>query len=215
MEELKDMLDGTIKGFIASIDKYGHLTDGLQQVTAQVNVGVASLGQTATSIKEGQEAAARVSASLSEQVESMKGVIQNHGEVWRRISDSMVEYERYSARSKATRGKCSARSPVTFETFSDATETHFLQPGPVRGLPRLTGNRPPVRFHQGAVGAARRPARGSGRLESRVTGKGIDHGRRENPVLPLEFLHRSHDIDDARPGGPQVSWTSCVWPWRR
>ena len=125
MEELKDMLDGTIKGFIASIDKYGHLTDGLQQVTAQVNVGVASLGQTATSIKEGQEAAARVSASLSEQVESMKGVIQNHGEVWRRISDSMVEYERIFGTVEGHAGEMLGQIARHLETYSDATETHF------------------------------------------------------------------------------------------
>ncbi len=125
VEKLKDVLDDTIKGFITSIDKYGLLTDGLQQVTARVNGGLASLGQTATSIKEGQEAAARVSASLSDQVESMKGVIQNHGEVWDRIRESMVEYERIFGAVEGHAAEMLDQIARHLETYSDATETHF------------------------------------------------------------------------------------------
>ncbi len=125
VEELKDMLDETIRGFLTSIDKYGHVTDGLQQVTAQVNVGVTSLGQAARSVKEGQEAAARVSSFLAEQIESMKGVIQNHGEVWDGIRESMVEYEKIFGVVEGQAGEMLSQIARHLKTYSDATEKHF------------------------------------------------------------------------------------------
>jgi|GEM_PF-973281 len=125
VEELKDMLDRTIKDFIASIDKCSHLTDGLQHVTTQVNVGVASLGQAAKSIKEGQEAAARVSVSLSDQIESMKGVIRSHNEVWDRIRESMVEYERIFGAVEGQAGEMLGQIVRYLATYSDSTEKHF------------------------------------------------------------------------------------------
>ena len=194
VEELKDMLDDTIKGFITSIDKYGHLTDGLQQVTAQVNVGVASLGQTARSVKEGQEVAARVSASLSDQIESMKGVIQNHGEVWNGIRKSMVEYERIFGAVEGQAGEMLGQIARHLETYSDATETHFSNLAQTadtlvsQATGRLSGSIKELSEQLEDLHVV------LGGSESRVTGKGINRGRTENPVLPLEFLHRSHDV---------------------
>jgi ABC-type transporter Mla subunit MlaD len=125
VEELRDMLDGSIKSFIGSIEKHTRLTDGLQQATAQVNVGVASLGQTAKSIKESQESAARISASVSAQVELMKGVIQNHGEMWDRIKLSMVEYEKIFGAVEGQAGEMLGQIAHHLQAYSGATEKHF------------------------------------------------------------------------------------------
>jgi hypothetical protein len=119
------MLDGSIKSFIGSIEKHTRLTDGLQQATAQVNVGVASLGQTAKSIKESQESAARISASVSAQVELMKGVIQNHGEMWDRIKLSMVEYEKIFGAVEGQAGEMLGQIAHHLQAYSGATEKHF------------------------------------------------------------------------------------------
>ncbi len=125
VEELRDMLDNAIKGFVGSMEKYGHMTDGLQQVTAQVNVGVASLGQTAKSIRDSQESAARVSASVSAQVELMKGVIQNHQEMWDRIKLSMVEYEKIFGVVEGQAGEMLGQIAHHLQAYSGATEKHF------------------------------------------------------------------------------------------
>ena len=125
VEELRSLLDTAIKGFVASIDKHHQLTDGLNQITSQVNVGVASLGQTAKSLKEGQESAARISASLSSQIESMRGVIQNHEGMWERIRGSMVEYEKIFGTVEGQAGEMLGQIARHLEAYSGATEKHF------------------------------------------------------------------------------------------
>ncbi len=125
VEELRDMLDGAIKGFIGSIEKHSRLTEGLQQVATQVNAGVASLGQTAKTIKEGQESAARISVSVSAQVELMKGVIQNHEKMWDRISGSMVEYEKIFGAVEGQAGEMLGQIAHHLQAYSGATEKHF------------------------------------------------------------------------------------------
>lgn len=125
VDELRNMLEGAIKGLSTSLDKYGQVTEGLQRVAAQVNVGVGSLSQTARSIKEGQEAAVRVSASLLEQIDQMKSVTRNQAEVWDRIRESMVEYERVFGAVEGQAGEMLGQIARHLETYSDATERHF------------------------------------------------------------------------------------------
>lgn len=125
VEQLKTLLDGAIQSFVSSIDKYSHLTDGLQRVTTQVNVGVASLSQTAKSLKDGQEAAASISTSLAEQAESMRGVSQNQGEVWERIKGSMVEYEKIFSSVEGQAGDMLGQIARHLEAYSETTERHF------------------------------------------------------------------------------------------
>lgn len=125
VEELRNLLEGAIKGLGTSLEKYGHVTDGLQKVTAQVNVGVASLSQTARSIKEGQEAAVRVSTSLAEQIDSMRGITRDQTEVWDRIRESMVEYERVFNAVEGQAGEMLGQIARHLETYSEATERHF------------------------------------------------------------------------------------------
>jgi hypothetical protein len=125
VEDLRNLLEGAIKGLTASLDKYGHVTDGLQRVSAQVNVGVASLSQTAKSVKEGQEAAVRVSSSLAEQIELMKNVTYSQTEVWDRIRESMVDYERIFGAVEGQAGEMLGQIARHLETYSEATEKHF------------------------------------------------------------------------------------------
>ncbi len=125
VEDLKNLLDSTIRGFVTSIDKYGHVTEGLQKVTSQVNTGIASLSQTVRSIKESQEGAARISVTLSDQIESMRGFSHNQREVWDRIQGSMVEYEKLFGSVEGHAGEMLGQIARHLEAYSEATEKHF------------------------------------------------------------------------------------------
>jgi hypothetical protein len=125
VEDLRTLLDVTIKGFIASIDTYGRVTEGLQKVASQANMGVVSLSQIAKSTKESQEAAARVSLSVSGQVESMRGFAQDQKEVWDRIQASMVQYETVFGRVEEHAGDLLDQIANHLKDYSDTTEKHF------------------------------------------------------------------------------------------
>jgi hypothetical protein len=90
-----------------------------------VNTGIASLSQTTKSVKESQEAAARVAASLSEQMESMREFTHNQREVWDRIQGSMVEYEKMFGAVEGHAGEMLGQIARHLDAYSEATEKHF------------------------------------------------------------------------------------------
>jgi hypothetical protein len=125
VEDLRALLDSTIKGFIFSIDKYSHVTEGLHKVASQVNAGVVSLGQIAGSIKESQEAATRVSMSVSSHIQSMNDFTHGQREVWERIRGSMAQYEEVFGRVEEHAGDLLAQIARHLKGYSDSTEKHF------------------------------------------------------------------------------------------
>lgn len=126
VEELRTLLDSTIKGFIASIDRYGRVTEDLQKVAAQVNTGVAALSQTSKSIRESGEAASRVSLAVSSQIESAKDFTQNQKEAWERIEASMHEYGKVFGTVEDHAGDLLAQIARHLEDYSGTTEKHFF-----------------------------------------------------------------------------------------
>ncbi len=127
VEDLRTLLDTTIKAFVGSIGKYGEVTDGLRKIAGQVNAGVASLSQITKSIKECQEAAARVSVSVSGQIESMKGFGESQRQVWDRVEASMLEYEKVFARVEGHAMELLSHIARHLGGYSDTTQKHFAE----------------------------------------------------------------------------------------
>jgi len=125
VEDLKGLLDDTIRGFIASIEKYGLVTEGLQQVFSQVNKGIDSLGQTAKSITQSQEEASRVWHSLAEEIKSIRDFSQSQRAVWAGIQSAMVEYEKVFSTVEGHAAEMLAHISHHLQSYSEATERHF------------------------------------------------------------------------------------------
>jgi hypothetical protein len=126
-EDLRALLGDTLKEFTVSINRHGQVTEGLQKLTSQVNMGVVSLSQIAKSIRETQEAAARLSLSASGQIESLKGFSQSQQEVWGRIQASMVQYESVFERVEGHAGDLLTQIAQHLGGYSDTTQKHFIQ----------------------------------------------------------------------------------------
>ncbi len=127
VEDLRTLLADTLKEFTVSINRHGQVTEGLQKLTSQVNMGVVSLSQIAKSIRETQEAAARLSVSASGQIESLKGFSQSQQEVWNRIQASMVQYESVFERVEGHAGDLLTQIAQHLGGYSDTTQKHFIQ----------------------------------------------------------------------------------------
>ena len=127
VEDLKVLLDDTIKKFLLSIDRYGEVTEGLRKVTSQVNVGVASLNQIAKSIKESQDASVRLSRSTASQMESINDFTRNEQEVWSRIQGSMAQYEKVFETVEAHARALLEQITHHLGGYSETTERHFFQ----------------------------------------------------------------------------------------
>jgi hypothetical protein len=127
VEDLRILLGDTLKEFTVSINRHGQVTEGLQKLTSQVNMGVVSLSQIAKSIRETQEAAARLSLSSSGQIESLKGFSQSQQEVWDRIQKSMVQYESLFERVEGHAGDLLTQIAQHLGGYSDTTQKHFIQ----------------------------------------------------------------------------------------
>lgn len=127
VEDLKVLLDDTIKRFVLSIDRYGEVTEGLRKVTSQVNVGVASLNQIAKSIKESQDASVRLSHSTSSQMESIRDFTRNEQEVWERIQGSMAQYEKVFETVEGHARALLEQITRHLGGYSETTERHFFQ----------------------------------------------------------------------------------------
>lgn len=127
IEDLRTMLDSTIKGFAGSIGKYGEVTEGLLKVTSQVNAGVASMGQVAKSIKDSQHAAVQVSQSVLGQIDSMKAFAGNQQETWSRIQATMKEYEKTFASVEDRAGTLLSEIARYLGGYSETTQKHFVE----------------------------------------------------------------------------------------
>jgi hypothetical protein len=127
VDDLRLLLDTTIKGFVSAIGRYGEVTDGLRKVASQVNAGIASFGQVAKLIKDSQNNAAQVSLSVSGQMESMRAFAQSQQEVWGRIDTSMIEYEKIFARVEDHARDLLSQITQHLGSYSDTTQKHFVE----------------------------------------------------------------------------------------
>ena len=125
VEDLKGLLDDTIKGFTDSIGKYGRVTEGLQHVFSQLGAGIASLGETAKSIGQNQKEASRVSTSLSQQIDAMRDFSLEQGQVWVRVQTSMMEYEKVFGTVEGHAAEMLSHIARHLQDYSEATERHF------------------------------------------------------------------------------------------
>ncbi len=127
VEDLKVLLDDTLKGFVVSTDKFGQVTEGLHKLTTQMNVGVSCLNQITKSMGESQEAAARVSSSASGQMESLKGFTLCQREIWDRIQASMGQYEEVFERVENHAKDLLSQIAQHLGGYSNTTQNHFVQ----------------------------------------------------------------------------------------
>ncbi len=127
IEDLRTMLDSTIKGFAGSIGRYGEVTEGLLKLTSQVNAGIASMGQIAKSIKDSQRAAVQVSLSMSGHIDSMKVFTEGQQEAWDRIQASMREYEKVFVSVEGHAGELLTQIARHLGGYSDTTQKHFVE----------------------------------------------------------------------------------------
>jgi methyl-accepting chemotaxis protein len=125
VEQLKTLLDGTLREFVLTINRYGEVSDGMRKITNQVNTGIASLAQVAHSIKETQEATARSSMAISDQLISVKEFTEGQTSAWERIEASMHEYDTIFSHVEEHAKDLLTQISSHLDSYSNTTQTHF------------------------------------------------------------------------------------------
>ena len=126
VEDLRTLLDGTLREFTASINRHGKATEGLQKLTSEVNTGITSLSQIAKSIRETQEVAVRISSSASGQIDSLKGFTESQQAVWGRVQTSMLQYENVFEKVEGHAKDLLTQIAQYLGGYSDITQKHFI-----------------------------------------------------------------------------------------
>jgi hypothetical protein len=127
VDELRTLLDVTIKGFVGSINRYDEVTEGLRKAADQVSSGLASLSRLAISTRESQELLAGVSLSATGQIESIRDLTRSQREVWDRIDASMIRYEEVFERVEGHAKELLGQIAHHLGGYSDVTERHFSE----------------------------------------------------------------------------------------
>lgn len=127
VEYLRVLLDDTLKGFVSSNALFGQIAEGLQNVTSQLNVGVASLNQAAKLVLESQGTAARILSASSSQIESLEGLTQGQQTTWEKISASMARYEEVFERVEDHAKDLLTQIARHLGGYSATTQNHFVQ----------------------------------------------------------------------------------------
>lgn len=131
IEDLRTLLDRTLKDFSGSIEKYGQVTVDMKRLTAEVNLATGSLSQIARAIKDTQEAAAKVSLSASGQIESARGFVQNQKELWERIQNSMLQYESIFKKVEGHAKELLSHIGTYLGDYSTTTQKHYEKLGTI------------------------------------------------------------------------------------
>jgi hypothetical protein len=126
VEDLRTLLDGTLKELTASINRHGTATESLQNLTSEVNIGVASLSQIAKSIRETQEVAVRISSSASGQIGSLKSFTEGQQAVWGKVQTSMLQYEQVFEKVEGHAKDLLTQIAQYLGGYSDITQKHFI-----------------------------------------------------------------------------------------
>ena len=125
-DDLRTLLDGTLREFIASINRQGKATESLQKLASEVNTGITSLSQIAKSIRETQEVAVRISSSASGQIDSLKSFTESQQAVWGRVQTSMLQYENVFEKVEGHAKDLLIQIAQYLSGYSDITQKHFI-----------------------------------------------------------------------------------------
>jgi hypothetical protein len=127
VDELKCLLESTLREFTGSLSSYSQVTQGLQKLAVEVNGTMASLHEIAKLVTESQETAARVSLSASDNLESARLFSLTQREVWSGIQESMVHYESLFQRVEGHAKELLTQIGLHLGNYSDSTQKHFTQ----------------------------------------------------------------------------------------
>jgi methyl-accepting chemotaxis protein len=127
VENLKALLDGTLREFVLTINRYGEVSDGLRKITVQVNAGIASLAQVAQSIRETQEATTRSSKAMADQFVSINDFADRQHGTWDRIEASMIEYEKVFSHVEEHARDLLIQIGTHLHGYSNTTQSHFVE----------------------------------------------------------------------------------------
>ena len=125
-DDLRTLLDGTLREFIASINRQGKATESLQKLASEVNAGITSLSQIAKSIRETQEVAVRISSSASGQIDSLRSFTESQQAVWGRVQTSMLQYENVFEKVEGHAKDLLIQIAQYLSGYSDITQKHFI-----------------------------------------------------------------------------------------
>lgn len=126
-DQLRSLLESTLREFTASMSGYGRVTRDLQKLGSEVNETMASLHEVAKLVVESQEATARVSLSTADNLESARVFSLTQREAWSNIQESMVHYESLFERVEGHAKELLTQIGLHLGNYSDSTQKHFSQ----------------------------------------------------------------------------------------
>jgi len=127
VEELKALLENTLREFNTALNGYGQATADLQKLASGINETVASLHGVAKLVNESQQAAMRVSMSAADHLESARVFSLTQREVWTNIQESMIHYESLFQRVEGHARELLTQIGLHLGNYSDSTQKHFSQ----------------------------------------------------------------------------------------
>jgi hypothetical protein len=127
VDELKSLLENTLREFTTSLSGYGRVTMDFQKLASEVNQTMASLHDIAKLVGESQDAATRVSLSAADHLESARAFSLTQREVWSNIQESMIHYESLFQRVEGHAKDLLTQIGLHLGAYSDSTQKHFSE----------------------------------------------------------------------------------------
>lgn len=125
VNDLKDLLDCTIRQFTSSMERSSQVTSGMEKLTTDINKNVASLVQVTKSVAISQETAVKLMGSTSGQLDSLNTFIEQQQIAWSRIEASMAQYETIFENVENHARELLSQIARHLGGYSTVTEKHF------------------------------------------------------------------------------------------
>jgi hypothetical protein len=131
VEDLRTLLDKTLKEFSGSTERYGQITGDMRRLTSEISLAAGSLSQISKAIRDTQEAATKVSLSASSQIESARAFVQNQKDLWDKIQGSMQQYENVFKKVEGHSKELLSHIGVYLGDYSTTTQKHYEKLGTI------------------------------------------------------------------------------------
>jgi hypothetical protein len=127
IDELKRLVENTLKESTVTLGGCGQVTQDLQRLASEVNGTMASLHEIAKLVAQGQDAAVQVSLSTADNLESARVFSLTQREVWSNIQESMIHYDSLFPRGEGHAKELLTQIGLHLGNYSDSTQKHFSE----------------------------------------------------------------------------------------
>jgi archaellum component FlaC len=129
VENITLLLDGTLKGFVESIEHDEHATETLRRFAAEANITATSIAQISNEVRQIREALAKTPTFVADQIDSLKDMNQGQEETCGSIRESITQCESTFSEVKEQAKEVSAQTGGFPQNYSSTAEEHFNKLG--------------------------------------------------------------------------------------